>query len=68
MHSQQPVHPSLRLQTLRLCELGHFYKKLRNYCDKPTIGLMAQGLKHALERELQEFYRLLAIVQSQVCL
>jgi gamma-tubulin complex component 3 len=27
---------------------------------------MAQGLKRALEKELQEYYRLLAIVQSQM--
>jgi len=49
-----------------MCELGFFCKKIRSYCDKPIEGLFSQGLKHALENELQEFFRLLAIVQSQV--
>jgi hypothetical protein len=61
----------MRQQTLRLAELGYFYKQIKSYCDGEAgsgggVGLMALGLKHALDLELQEYYRLLAIVQGQV--
>ncbi|XP_021963401.1 gamma-tubulin complex component 3 [Folsomia candida] len=64
--AKKPIHPGSRLQALRLAELGYFYKQIRTYCDTARVGLMAQGLKHALDIELQEYYRLLAIVQGQV--
>lgn len=60
------IHPTLRLQTLKLCELGYCFTKIKNYCEKPTTGLMTQAFKQAIQKELQEFYRLLAVIQEKV--
>lgn len=46
--------------------MGFCYSQIRNYCDKPVMGLMAQGFKQAIEKELQEYYRLLAVIQGRV--
>jgi len=63
---QTHISHSMRLKTLRLCDLGTLHKKIRMFCDKPSTGLVVQSLKYALQKELREYYRLLATVQSQI--
>ena len=55
---------------LRLAELGWLHKQVREHCENPvgteTRGLIGQCLITALREELTEYYRLVAILQSQV--
>lgn len=55
---------------LRLAELGWLYRKVRHYCDQrssdSTLGLIGQSFLAALQQELTEYYRLLAVLEAQL--
>ncbi|XP_067127787.1 gamma-tubulin complex component 3 homolog [Centruroides vittatus] len=55
---------------LRLTEIGWFYTKIHKFCDDHsndrTLGLVGQSFIAALQEELTEYYRLLAVLESQL--
>ena len=56
---------------MQLAELGYLHNRLRSLSDNlkqrsQQLGLMAQALASCISDELTEFYRLLAVLQSQV--
>ncbi|ELW47485.1 Gamma-tubulin complex component 3 [Tupaia chinensis] len=60
----------LRDTTLRLAELGWLHNKIRRYTDQRSLdrsfGLVGQSFCAALHQELQEYYRLLSVLHSQL--
>ncbi|KAK9807536.1 hypothetical protein WJX72_001944 [[Myrmecia] bisecta] len=68
-----PKHaPGSRLERqllLRLCELGWLFKKVQQHThgwyDKTAEGTIRQAFGSALQRELADFYRLLATLEMQ---
>ncbi|KAG1659954.1 Gamma-tubulin complex component 3 [Nymphon striatum] len=61
---------STKKMLLRLSELGWLYRKVRRYCDQrssdSTLGLIGQSFIAALQQELTEYYRLLAVLEAQL--
>ena len=72
---QYLVDPALALRdpvrdtVLCLCELGWLYSKVAAYiqkAEKETKGLVVQAFGYALQLELHDYYRLLAILEAEV--
>lgn len=61
---------SVRRFVLRLAELGWLHNQVRQHCENAaalkSLGLIGQSLIAALREELTEYYRLVAVLQSQV--
>ncbi|XP_004631222.1 gamma-tubulin complex component 3 [Octodon degus] len=61
---------SLRDTAVRLAELGWLHNKIRKYTDQRSLdrsfGLVGQSFCAALHQELQEYYRLLSVLHSQL--
>ncbi|KAI0080887.1 gamma-tubulin complex DGRIP91/SPC98 component [Panus rudis PR-1116 ss-1] len=59
-------------KTLILCisEVGHLYMRIdafiREREGKPSIGMIEQSLCHHLQNQLTDYYRLIAILESQL--
>ena len=56
---------------LCLCELGWLYSKVSTYissCEKATVsrGLAVQAFTYALQEELHDYYRLLAVLEQEL--
>ncbi|KAL4242041.1 Spindle pole body component [Abortiporus biennis] len=55
---------------LRLAEVGHLYMRvdefIREHEGKPGIGMIEQSLCHHLQSQLTEYYRLIAVLESQM--
>ncbi|PKA47028.1 Gamma-tubulin complex component 4 like [Apostasia shenzhenica] len=55
----------------RLCELGWLFRKVRDYISEITvdrqfeIGTVGQAFCSALQEELSDYYKLLAVLESQ---
>lgn len=78
--SQQHVlHPSLRSTfgpgmldcILHISELGWLYRKVSQAADRAKrqqreVGLVGQALGHLLQDELTEYYRLIAVLETQM--
>lgn len=58
-----------RKMLLKLGELGWLYNKIRRYCDTraddKSLGLVGQSFIAALKQELNEYYRLLTVFETQ---
>lgn len=54
----------------RLCELGWFYRKinayLQHYRENLAFGVVGQSFCHAINLELSDYFRLVAVLSSQV--
>lgn len=54
----------------RLAELGHLYTRIASFVrdqeSKDSIGMIEQSLCHYLESQLTEYYRLIAVLESQM--
>lgn len=55
----------------KLADIGWLYIKVRNFVKNnmdalPTIGLVGQSLCAALQHELTEYYKLIAILEAQI--
>ncbi|TFY81449.1 hypothetical protein EWM64_g2561 [Hericium alpestre] len=54
----------------RLSEVGHLYTLVDTYVQeqerKPGIGMIEQSLCHHLQSQLTEYYRLIAVLESQM--
>ncbi|CAH4030729.1 gamma-tubulin complex component 3-like isoform X1 [Pieris brassicae] len=55
----------------RIAHLGFLHDKLKDFIDPASVftpqGLMVEGLVAAIREELTEYYRSVALLQSQVC-
>ena len=70
------IDPSLRLSypakdaVLCMCELGWLYTKVETYTNRIECGeikgLVAQAFGFALQEELHDYYRLLAILEQEL--
>ncbi|KAH7105471.1 gamma-tubulin complex, DGRIP91/SPC98 component [Auriculariales sp. MPI-PUGE-AT-0066] len=59
-----------RTLILRISELGHLYNRVSSFVrsrdGKPGVGMIEQSLCHHLEAQLTEYYRLVAVLESQM--
>ncbi|KAI8641486.1 Spc98 family-domain-containing protein [Parasitella parasitica] len=64
------VSRSTENMVFKLADIGWLYTKVRNFVkgnmDSPTIGLVGQSLCAALQHELTEYYKLIAILEAQI--
>ncbi|GJW01062.1 gamma-tubulin complex component 3 [Tanacetum coccineum] len=66
------VGKSVRVMVRKLCELGWLYRKVKGYVDESVerfcdedVGTVGQAFCAALQDELGEYYKLLAVLQAQ---
>lgn len=66
------VPRSMRTMVRRLCELGWLFKKVRGFVSEnmgqlaaAEVGTVAQAFCSALQDELSDYYKLLAVLESQ---
>jgi len=73
------LHPSLRSMygpgmldsLLHISELGWLFRKVSTFAEKAKrqqreVGLVGQALGHVLQDELTEYYRLIAVLETQL--
>jgi gamma-tubulin complex component 3 len=64
------VKRSVRRFVVRLAELGWLHNQVRQHCESgaavKSLSLIGQSLIAALREELTEYYRLVAVLQSQI--
>ena len=63
------VREAVRDTVLCLCELGWLYSKVAAYvqkAEKDTKGIVVQAFGFALQQELHDYFRLLAILEAEV--
>lgn len=64
------VSKPMEEMVFKLAEMGWIYIKIRNFIrlnvDNPNIGLVGQSLCAALQHELTEYYKLIAILEAQI--
>lgn len=64
------ISPSTQALVLRLSELGHLYSRVSSFVrdseGQPSIGLIKQSLCHHLQKQLTEYYRMVAVLESQM--
>ncbi|XP_076356423.1 gamma-tubulin complex component 3 homolog isoform X1 [Tachypleus tridentatus] len=68
--SKAGVSRPVQCQILRLAELGWMYHKVHKFCESQdldkSLGLVGQSFVASLKEELSEYYRLLAVLESQL--
>ncbi|CAL1700978.1 unnamed protein product [Somion occarium] len=68
--SKYVITEPTRKLILCLAEVGHLYKRIDNFIrerdGKPSIGMIEQSLCHHLQNQLTEYYRLIAVLESQM--
>ncbi|KAF9247030.1 gamma-tubulin complex, component 3 [Melanogaster broomeanus] len=64
------IPPSLKSLVHRLAEVGHLYSRVDTFVKdregRPGVGMIEQSLCHHLQAQLTEYYRLIAILESQM--
>lgn len=54
----------------RLAELGHLYCRVESFVrereNAPGVGMIEQSLCHYLQAQLTEYYRLIAVLETQL--
>ncbi|KAI8367323.1 Spc98 family-domain-containing protein [Blakeslea trispora] len=64
------VSKSNEEMVFKLAEIGWLYTSVRNFIqqhmDSPSIGLVGQSLCAALQHELTDYYKLIAILEAQI--
>ena len=55
---------------MRLAEIGYLYTRVEDYVktreDAGGVGMIEQSLCHHLQSQLTEYYRLIAVLESQM--
>ncbi|KAI0092720.1 gamma-tubulin complex DGRIP91/SPC98 component [Irpex rosettiformis] len=68
--SRHIISASTKALVLRLAEVGYLYIRVdafvRESEGKPGIGMIEQSLCHHLQSQLTEYYRLIAVLESQM--
>ena len=61
---------SVRDLVLTMCEMGWLYNKVAKYISKDEKtainGLVSQSLGYAIQEELHDYYRLLAVLEQEL--
>lgn len=70
-HTQRYTIPSpVRSLIHRLAEVGHLYSRVDAFVKdsqrRSAVGMIEQSLCHHLQAQLTEYYRLVAILESQM--
>ncbi|KAI9275027.1 Spc98 family-domain-containing protein [Helicostylum pulchrum] len=64
------VSKPMEEMVFKLADIGWLYIKIRKFIqlnvDNPNIGLVGQSLCAALQHELTEYYKLIAILEAQI--
>ncbi|EPQ59222.1 gamma-tubulin complex, DGRIP91/SPC98 component [Gloeophyllum trabeum ATCC 11539] len=63
------ISPPTKALIHRLSEVGHLYKRVdawANDREKKGVGMIEQSLCHYLQTQLTEYYRLIAVLESQM--
>ncbi|KAH3813588.1 hypothetical protein DPMN_142049 [Dreissena polymorpha] len=67
---QAGIPKAIRQLVSKLAECGWLFNKVKNYvetrCADKTFGLVGQSFCAALQQELTEYYRLIAVLESQL--
>ncbi|KAH9918192.1 gamma-tubulin complex DGRIP91/SPC98 component [Epithele typhae] len=67
---QYHIPPPTRALILRLAEVGHLYQRVDSFVrereGKVGVGMIEQSLCHHLQSQLTEYYKLIAILESQM--
>ncbi|KAK3095374.1 hypothetical protein FSP39_013926 [Pinctada imbricata] len=68
--SQAGIPKAVRQLVSKLAECGWLHNKVRSYMEKKstdtTFGLVGQSFCAALQQELTEYYRLIAVLEGQI--
>ncbi|KAG1779706.1 gamma-tubulin complex, component 3 [Suillus placidus] len=67
--SKYIIPPSTKSLIHRLSEVGHLYARIAAFVstqDRPSVGMIEQSLCHHLQTLLTEYYRLIAVLESQM--
>jgi len=60
----------IRKRSLSIIEMGFMYMRISKFCEDKlrdsSVGMVGQAFVSAIQAELLEFYRLLALFESQV--
>lgn len=59
-----PLTEPLRTLINTLCEIGFLYKQLNNFLTKPQPGLLRQAFGLSIKEELNEYFKLLALLEN----
>ncbi|KAF9221950.1 gamma-tubulin complex, component 3 [Gyrodon lividus] len=64
------IPPPIKSLIHRLAEVGHLYSRVDAFVKdregRPGVGMIEQSLCHHLQAQLTEYYRLIAILESQM--
>jgi gamma-tubulin complex component 3 len=64
------IPPPIQSLVHRLAEVGHLYSRVDAFVKdregRPGVGMIEQSLCHHLQAQLTEYYRLIAILESQM--
>jgi gamma-tubulin complex component 3 len=61
-----PLNESVRTLVNKLCEMGWLFKKINEILSKDPQGLVNQSLFLAIKEELNEYFRLIAILENLI--
>ncbi|KAG1755711.1 gamma-tubulin complex, component 3 [Suillus lakei] len=67
--SKYIIPPPTKSLIHRLSEVGHLYARIAAFVstqDRPSVGMIEQSLCHHLQMLLTEYYRLIAVLESQM--
>jgi len=59
-----PLSEPLRNLINFLCEIGFLYKQLNSFLNKPQPGLIRQAFAISVKEELNEYFKLLALLEN----
>jgi gamma-tubulin complex component 3 len=66
------ITPSTQTLIHRLAELGHLYSRIDSFIREREgatgVGMIEQSLCHHLQTQLTEYYRLIAVLETQMSL
>ena len=66
------IAPSTQTLIHRLAELGHLYSRIDSFIREREgatgVGMIEQSLCHHLQTQLTEYYRLIAVLETQMSL
>ncbi|KAI9270462.1 Spc98 family-domain-containing protein [Phascolomyces articulosus] len=70
MDSQANVPQPTKDLVYRLTEIGWLYQRIQTFirprCNDPSAGLVAQAFCFALQHELTDYYKLIAVLEAQI--
>ncbi|PCH41535.1 gamma-tubulin complex DGRIP91/SPC98 component [Wolfiporia cocos MD-104 SS10] len=69
-HTTYEIPPSTKALVHRLAEVGHLYMRVNAFIQEREgrvgVGMIEQSLCHHLQTQLTEYYRLIAVLESQM--